>query len=82
MAPFDPRDNATQRRGRSEAVQEALESPGEIAFVREYRVLDAAVLREQAELQVVDPISIPNAFSVMVLHHPHVLEEVCFARQT
>ena len=51
MTPFSPRDDAARRSDHSEATHEPGQRPGEIALVREDRVFNAIVLRDQAELQ-------------------------------
>jgi hypothetical protein len=51
MTPFIPRDDATQRSDYFEAIHEQGQRPGEIALVREDRMLNAIVLRDQTEFQ-------------------------------
>ena len=51
MTPLGAGDDATERSDSSKAIHEQRQRPGEIALVGEDRVLNAAVLRDQAELQ-------------------------------
>jgi hypothetical protein len=49
--PFVPRDDSPQWSDGSEKIHELGQSPGDISLVRENRVLNAIVLRNEAELQ-------------------------------
>ena len=48
MTPFSPRHDATERVDYSEAIHEQGQRAGEIALVREDRVFNAVILRDQA----------------------------------